>query len=95
MSNDDYKRTIREFAYKWGGTLRTATFEKLRPKEKLGPLDLGPDRQWWHLALTVDLKPFCGEPGDVASVESLTNSMARSDFCPDCLRIARARGYIT
>lgn len=67
--------------------------------ELLGPLDLGPEPIWRHI-------PACGleawrEAGGPLPVETLCGHVSKTKRhssvgrpCPDCERIARARGLL-
>lgn len=60
-------------------------------QEKLGPLDLGPERKWLHLGPHNPGAPagvaFCGE---VCRVRIGLSRGVTPQHCPDCVRISRS-----
>ena len=57
----------------------------------LGPVDTGPKRHWIHIAFRRSAVTLCGETTSPEWAPLLSLAGSR---CPDCLRIARQKGYL-
>lgn len=55
------------------------------PAGKLGPVDTGPERGWYHLGIVGRPIADCGER--ILGILAPPEEVARRRLCPDCARI--------